>query len=85
MSTIEIKAYESLKHKLGEKEAEYIIDFINSKAESLKNEAKERFVTDEKVRMYISDAKNELLKWFIGLFITLALMMLGLYATILLK
>jgi hypothetical protein len=39
----------------------------------------------EGVRGELIDTKSELLKWFVGLFITLVLMILGLYAIILLK
>lgn len=39
----------------------------------------------KEVRIEVKETKSDLLKWFIGLFITLFLMILGLYATILLK
>ena len=39
----------------------------------------------EQLNTKIEQSKNNTLKWFIGLFITLFIMILGLYATILLK
>ena len=38
-----------------------------------------------KLRTEIKDTKTDMIKWFIAFFVTLVLMILGLYATILLK
>lgn len=38
-----------------------------------------------KLRTEIKDTKTDMIKWFFAFFVTLALMILGLYATILLK
>jgi hypothetical protein len=38
-----------------------------------------------KLRAEIKDTKTDMIKWFFAFFVTLVLMILGLYATILLK
>ncbi len=38
-----------------------------------------------KLRTEIKDSKTDMIKWFFAFFVTLVLMILGLYATILLK
>ena len=61
MSTLEIKVYEIFKSKLGEKEAETIIQYIDEKAKKKINEKKDVFLT--------KDDKVDLIKWMVGLWI----------------
>jgi len=51
-----------------------------------KSEIKEDFLKLEmQLRGEIKDSKTDMIKWFFAFFITLVLMILGLYAAILLK
>lgn len=61
MSTRELKAYEIFKTKLGEKEAETLIEFFDAKAEEkLKQKADTFLVKEDKV---------DLIKWMVGFWI----------------
>ena len=82
MSTLELKAYEIFKNKLGEKEAEIVIEYFESKAEGKYAQKKDVFLTKEdKIDSItkIESAKTDMIKWFVAVFITLALMTIGLY------
>ena len=61
MSVLELKVYEILKTKLGEKEAETIIQFIEEKTQEKINEKKDVFLT--------KDDKVDLIKWMVSLWI----------------
>jgi hypothetical protein len=73
MSTLEIKAYEIFKSKLGEKEAETIIQFIEEKTQEKINEKKDVFLT--------KDDKVDLIKWMVGFWIAQMAAIVGLYIT----
>jgi len=70
MSTVEIKAYEIFKEKFGEKEAEAVIEYVNSKKESLLTEdkAKNIFLTEERAKTIFAtkedfvNAKNDIIR-----------------------
>ena len=93
MNTINIKLYDFARQKLklSEDDAkefvraidEHITDDIKASVGEYKSIVKEDFlkmdVKIEQVRGEIKDSKNDTLKWFIGCFIALALMILGLY------
>lgn len=80
MSNVTIKLYNILKNdlKLPDAKAEEFVQAINEVAEidkgfiATKQDIKE-------LELKIEQTKSELLKWFIGLFIALALMIIGLY------
>jgi hypothetical protein len=59
MSTLELKAYEIFKNKLGEKEAETLIDYFESKAEKKIAEKRDLFATKED----LANLKAEIIKW----------------------
>ncbi len=71
MSSLEIKAYEILKNKLGEEEASTIIQFIEEKSEEKINQKKDIFLT--------KDDKVDLIKWMVGFWIAQMAAIIGLY------
>ena len=81
MSTIELQAYDILKtYFKKEEDARVIISFIEQKSEQ--KVAEKQLATNadlKELELKIEQSKAETLKWFIGLFITLALMIMGLY------
>lgn len=88
MNTINIKLYEILKndfHLSDEKAKEFAlaINQVASENTSLtefKSNIKEDLLRLElKLVSEMKDNKTDLLKWFIGLFLALALMIIGLY------
>ena len=88
MSTIEIDLYNRLKSKIGEAEAKELLEFIDFRSEQKRSEADKMLATKEdinNVRLEIKESKTDMIKWFFAFFITLVLMILGLFATILLK
>jgi hypothetical protein len=99
MDTTEIKLYDIFRNdfKLDDNKAKIFAEVVQETIENevkhqqteYKSQLKEDFfkieMKIEGVRGELKDTKSELLKWFVGLFITLVLMILGLYATILLK
>ena len=75
MSALDLKVYEIFKNKLGEKEAEIIIEYFESKAESKYQEKKETVATKED----LSQAKVDLIKWMVGFWIVQMAAIVGLY------
>ncbi|TRX37322.1 hypothetical protein FNW52_04990 [Flavobacterium sp. ZT3R18] len=88
MSTLEINLYNKLKAKIGEAEAKELIEFIDFRSEEKRVNSDKILATKQdisEVRLEIKEAKTDMIKWFFAFFITLVLMILGLYATVLLK
>lgn len=77
MATIELKAYEILKEKLGAQEAETLMEFFNAKAEAKYAEKKDALATKED----LSQAKLDLIKWMVGFWLTQMAAIVGLYLT----
>jgi hypothetical protein len=77
-----IDMYNILRAKIGEQEAKTLTDFVESEVER-RLEAKSVILATKDdiaaVRKEISDSKVDTIKWMVGLFITLALMIIGLY------
>ena len=71
MTTIEFKVYEILKARFGEKEAESVMEFIDSKSEEKMNQKKDIFLT--------KDDKVDLIKWMVGFWIAQMGAIVGLY------
>lgn len=75
MSTVEIKAYEIFKEKFGAHEAEAVIEYVNSKKDSLLTEdkAKTIFLTEERAKTIFAtkedlvSAKNDIIRWTIAI------------------
>jgi hypothetical protein len=99
MSTTEIKLYDIFRKdlKLDDNRArifaevvqETIQNEVNHQNTEFKSQIKDDFfkidIKIESLRGEIKDSKSDMIKWFFAFFITLVLMILGLYATILLK
>lgn len=90
MSALELQVYELLKAKFGEKEAEKFIEYIDFKTEKTakeKADSLERIVNKDiesisrlvATKEELKEVKVDLVKWMVSLFITLALMIIGLY------
>ncbi len=73
MVVSEIKLYELLKAKIGEREAEAFIEILESKVETRLNEKTTVFATKEdlaktegKLLSTISEAKVDIIKWMVA-------------------
>ena len=71
MSALELSVYEIFKSKLGQDEAQKIIEFIDAKAEEKINQKKDVFLT--------KDDKVDLIKWMVGFWIAQMAAIIGLY------
>lgn len=81
MEPYELQLYELLRAKLGEKEANALVKQLNHDVHSI--ELKNLVANKEDIAMLKADiinAKIELLRWVLALFVTLILAVLGLYA-----
>lgn len=96
MSTTEIKLYDFFRKylKLDGNRAkiftEILYESIESNAARINTQYKSELQADlqkmeMQLRSEIKDSKTDMTKWFFAFFVTLVLMILGLYATILLK
>ncbi len=66
MSTLEFRVYEIFKNKLGEKEAETNIQFVEEKSQEKIDGKKDVFLTkDDKVELVekIESSKTDIIKW----------------------
>jgi len=75
MFSLELKVYEIFKTKLGEKEAETIIEYFEAKAEGKYNEKRDVLATKED----IANSKVDLIKWMVGFWIAQMAAIIGLY------
>jgi len=81
MGLYEIQLYELLRAKLGDKEANALVKQLNHADHSI--EPRNLVANKEDIAMLkadISNAKIEILRWVLLLFVTLILAVLGLYA-----
>ncbi|TRX36950.1 hypothetical protein FNW52_06845 [Flavobacterium sp. ZT3R18] len=96
MSTTEIKLYDIFRKDLkldddrarifAEVVQETIQNEVRLQSTDYKSQIKEDLLKLEmQLKGEIKDSKTDMIKWFFAFFITLVLMILGLYATILLK
>lgn len=93
MSALKFRVYEIFKSKLGEKEAEIVIEYFEAKTEDKYQQKKDILLTkDDKIEILskiesvnqeliskIESGKTEMIKWFFAFFFTLVLMIAGLY------
>lgn len=80
MTALELKVYEIFKSKLGEKEAETIIEFIELKSKEKIEKKKDVFMTkDDKGDLIEKMNRDKLdrIKWMFGFWITLVLLILA--------
>jgi hypothetical protein len=67
--------YHLLSEKVGKETAENLTTYIETKIESSVSEKASHLAS----KAYLANVKTDMIKWFVGLFITLALMVIGLY------
>jgi hypothetical protein len=71
----EIHLYNALKLKLGEKEAEELVQFVKTNVqENIENE-----ISNIATKKDLAETKVDIIKWVVGIFFALALMIIGLY------
>ena len=89
----DIQLYEILKQKLGNKEAEALVSFVDAKLKEADERNLKTLATKEDLKdlklvfkddmaflsLKIAEAKTETIRWVFGLFIPLMLAILGLY------
>ena len=96
MSSTEIKLYDFLRKdlKLEDTRAKIFSDILNESIYSSSNKniahykseiQTDLFKLEIALRTDLKENKTEMIKWFFAFFFSLVIMMLGLYATILLK
>jgi len=84
MSALDLKVYEIFKSKLGEREAEIVIEYFESKTESKYQEKKDILATKQDIselRQEIAETKVDLIKWMVGFWIAQMAAIIGLYLT----
>ena len=86
ISISSIEMYNLLRAKIGEKEAQAITEYISVQVKDTFLAEKEHFASREDlvkeiglVRKEIAEAKTDIIKWVFAFFVTVALMIIGLY------
>jgi hypothetical protein len=82
ITTTDIQLFQILKQKLGEQEAEALVTFVDAKLKEANEQNLKVVATKEDIailRTEIAASKTDTIKWLVTLFITLALMIIGLY------
>jgi hypothetical protein len=82
MIVSEIKLYELLKAKLGEKEAEAFVHILEKKVDDKFEDAKQTLATKEDIArldIKIAETKVDLIKWMVGFWIAQMAAIIGLY------
>ena len=81
-----IEMFNLLKDKVGEKEAQALTEYISIQVKEGIQSEKQHLATKEDlvrevglVRKEIAEAKTDMIKWFFAFFVSLALMIVGLY------
>ncbi len=75
ITTTDIQLFQILKEKLGEKEAEALVTFVDSKIKDANGQNVKILATKEDV----AQAKTDMIQWFFAFFMALAVMIIGLY------
>ena len=90
VSTIlSLQLFQILRQKIGEKEAEALVDFVDIKMRENNESNLKTFATKEDISLLkqdilkldnkIAETKTDIIKWVFGFFVTLALLIVGLY------
>jgi len=89
ITTTDIQLFQILKLKLGEKEAEALVTFVDNKIKEGNDNNLKVLATKEdiqllkldlaKLELKISESKVETLRWVFGFFVALMLAIVGLY------
>jgi|LakMenEpi03Aug12_release.lakeMendotaPanAssembly.Ray.scaffolds.fasta_scaffold6299261_1 hypothetical protein len=75
MDTTEIHLYEILKARLGAREAEALVTFLEKKVDKKFDNSLLSIASKEDV----ANAKTDVIRWVFAFFVTLAVMIIGLY------
>ena len=82
MQTVSITdLYDLLSQKLGKAEAKTPVEYVEAKIEKEVDVKIQHLATKQDV----AESKADMIKWVVGTFIALVIMILGLYATIIFK
>ena len=82
LNMTDIQLFQILKQKLGEKEAEALVQFVDDKLKESNEQNLKILSTKEdiaNVRTEIANAKVETIRWTFGFFVALMLAIVGLY------
>ncbi len=82
LAVTEIQLFNSLKERLGSKEAEELVSYVKHSISEGLNEQLPHLASKEdllKLETKISETKVDIIKWVVGVFFALAMMIIGLY------
>ena len=82
MEITSIDLFNVLKEKIGEQQAKSLTEYIEVKVEQKFESQKQMLATKEDVKnleIKLAETKSDLLKWVFAMFVSLALMIVGLY------
>ena len=81
MNTANIKLYDLFRNdlKLDETKAREFIEALENTITQEIKQDKTEIATKDFLKKEITEAKNDMIKWFVGLFFALAMMIIGLY------
>ena len=82
MIVTRIDLFNVLKEKIGEQQAKSLTEYIEVKVEQKFESQKQMLATKEDVKnleIKLAETKSDLLKWVFAMFVSLALMIIGLY------
>ena len=82
ISTTDIQLFQILRQKLGEKEAEALVSFVDSKLKDTTETNLKILATKEdisKLETKIAERKTDTIKWVFSFFIAVILAVIGLY------
>ncbi len=89
MIVSEIKLYELLKARIGEREAEAFVQILDTKVDQKFEEANQVLATKEdvanlrvEIKNELSTVKRDLIKWMVSLILTLFIALVGAMAAI---
>ena len=86
ITTTDIQLYQILRQKMGEKEAEALVSFVDSKIKENNQSNLRTLVTKEDlareigdVKVKMAETKSDIIRWVFAFFVTLMLAIIGLY------
>ena len=75
MSITEIELYTALRQKLGDVEAQQLVEFVKTEVKDSLDAKSDRFATKED----LANTKVDIIRWVFGFFIVLIMAIIGLY------
>ena len=82
LNVSDIQLFQILKEKMGDKEAEALVTFVDNKIKDNNETSLKILSTKEdllQLEIRLKDKMTDQFKWVIGVFLTLALIIIGLY------